>query len=245
MTSAEWDACADPHKLLNFLWANGRASRRKMRLFAVACCRRFWRLLTDERSRTAVEVAERCAEGWVTEQEREAAAWGARLAYRDAVAERQVSGFRHPELHAHVTTAAYFAAAEDAGHHEGVEGAKAMIAVCSLAARYKGSRFGGREGFWAVCCSVLRDLFGNPLRPVPALLPTVLVWNDRAVLKLAQAAYERRLLPSGHLDTGRLAVIADALEEAGCSDEAIFGHLRGPGPHVLGCHVLDLLLGKK
>jgi hypothetical protein len=41
------------------------------------------------------------------------------------------------------------------------------------------------------------------------------------------------------------AILADALEEAGCTDAAILSHLRGPGPHVRGCWVVDLLLGKE
>jgi hypothetical protein len=70
-------------------------------------------------------------------------------------------------------------------------------------------------------------------------------WRTPVVLALAGAAHEERLLPSGHLDPDRLAVLADALEEAGCSGSALLGHLRGPGPHVRGCHVVDLLLGKQ
>jgi hypothetical protein len=46
------------------------------------------------------------------------------------------------------------------------------------------------------------------------------------------------------LDTVRLAVLADALEEAGCADADLLVHLRGPGPHARGCWVLELLLGK-
>jgi hypothetical protein len=61
---------------------------------------------------------------------------------------------------------------------------------------------------------------------------------------LARAAYWYRLLPSGHLDPARLAVLADDLEDAGCTDPDLLGHLRGPGPHVRGCWAVDLLLGK-
>jgi hypothetical protein len=64
------------------------------------------------------------------------------------------------------------------------------------------------------------------------------------VLRLARAAYEDRPLPSASLDTARLAVLADALEESGCTEEALRGHLRGPGLPVRGCWALDLLLGK-
>jgi hypothetical protein len=64
------------------------------------------------------------------------------------------------------------------------------------------------------------------------------------VLKLAQAAYDNRVLPSGLLDHTGLAVLADALEEGGCSNAEILSHLRGPGPHVRGCWAVDAILGK-
>ena len=64
-------------------------------------------------------------------------------------------------------------------------------------------------------------------------------------MQFAQAAYEERELPSGHLSPTRLAVLADALEEAGCRDADLLAHLRAPGPHVRGCWALDLLLGKE
>lgn len=86
---------------------------------------------------------------------------------------------------------------------------------------------------------LVRDIFGNPFRPATAI-PTA----TTPVLSLAQAAYEHRSLPSGHLDPTRLSVLSDSLEEAGCTDEAILSHLRSPGPHVRGCWALDLILGK-
>jgi hypothetical protein len=64
------------------------------------------------------------------------------------------------------------------------------------------------------------------------------------VARLAQAAYDERHMPEGTLDTSRLAVLADALEEAGCSVADILNHLRGPGPHVRGCWLVYLCLGK-
>jgi hypothetical protein len=42
-----------------------------------------------------------------------------------------------------------------------------------------------------------------------------------------------------------MPVLADALEDAGCGDAELLGHLRGPGPHARGCFALDLLTGKE
>jgi hypothetical protein len=91
----------------------------------------------------------------------------------------------------------------------------------------------------AAQAGLLRDVFGNPFRRAPR----VGAWRTPEVLSLAQAAHEERALPAGHLDPARLAVLSDALEEAGCGDEGLLSHLRGPGPHVLGCWALDLILG--
>jgi hypothetical protein len=43
---------------------------------------------------------------------------------------------------------------------------------------------------------------------------------------------------------GGLPILADAVEEAGCTDADILGHLRGPGAHYRGCWALDSLRGK-
>src|SRR5262249_18277605 len=69
-------------------------------------------------------------------------------------------------------------------------------------------------------CVLLRDLFGNPCRPVPRD-PAWLAWHSGTIPQLAHAIYDDRDLPSGHLDPHRLAVLADALEDAGCSDQEI------------------------
>src|SRR5579883_2520647 len=71
MTEAEWMACTDPDAMLDFLF--GKVSSRKMWLFGVACCRRIWHLLDDERSREAVEVVERWVDGLALEAEMVAA----------------------------------------------------------------------------------------------------------------------------------------------------------------------------
>lgn len=87
---------------------------------------------------------------------------------------------------------------------------------------------------------LLRDILGNPFRSV-SINPD---WLTPTVLSLAQTAYEERNLPSGELDNDRLFALADALQNAGCTNPDILGHLRSVGPHVRGCWVIDLLLGK-
>jgi hypothetical protein len=82
--------------------------------------------------------------------------------------------------------------------------------------------------------NILRDLIGNPFRPVspdPA-------WRTPNVVKLAKAIYDERAFD-------RLPILADALEEAGCTNADILAHCRGAGPHVRGCWVVDMLLGKE
>jgi hypothetical protein len=91
---------------------------------------------------------------------------------------------------------------------------------------------------------LLRDLLGNLFKQ-PPFNTDWLIWQGGTALKLAASIYGDRQLPSGHLDQARLAVLADALEEAGCTEADLLDHLRGPGPHVRGCFVLDLLLGKE
>jgi hypothetical protein len=95
-----------------------------------------------------------------------------------------------------------------------------------------------------VRAALLREIFGNPFRPA-SVDPAWLAWNGGVVAGLAQAAYEAEPLPEafrpgGVLANDRLAVLADALEEAGCTDAHLLGHLRGPGPHIRGCWALDL-----
>jgi len=82
--------------------------------------------------------------------------------------------------------------------------------------------------------NLLRCLLGPlPFRPVPLDA----AWLTPDVLGIAQSLYEGGSFPD-------LPVLADALEEAGCHDSDILGHLRSPGPHARGCWVVDLLLAK-
>jgi hypothetical protein len=86
----------------------------------------------------------------------------------------------------------------------------------------------------------LHDIFGNPFHSVE--IPQE--WRTSTVTALAQAAYEERNLSDGRLNNDRLAVLADALEDAGCDNAEILNHLRGSGSHVRGCWCLDVILQK-
>jgi len=82
--------------------------------------------------------------------------------------------------------------------------------------------------------ALLRDIFGNPFRPV-AVDPA---WLIPTVTFLARMIYEERSFD-------QMPDLADALEAAGCANEEILAHCRGPGEHVRGCWVVDLILGKE
>lgn len=94
-----------------------------------------------------------------------------------------------------------------------------------------------RETQRAIQCLILRDIFGNPFRSV-SLNAAWLTWNDGSVRKIAQAIYDERAFD-------RLSILADALEEAGCTNQDILNHCRQPGDHMRGCWVVDLILGKE
>jgi hypothetical protein len=87
-----------------------------------------------------------------------------------------------------------------------------------------------------VQAALARCIFGNPFRSA-SIDPAWLAWKDRTVPRLAELVYEERAFE-------RLPVLADALEEAGCTDPEILAHCRGSGEHGRGCWVVDLVLGK-
>ncbi|HVL14590.1 MAG TPA: hypothetical protein VM529_18600 [Gemmata sp.] len=80
---------------------------------------------------------------------------------------------------------------------------------------------------------LLRDIFGNPFRP--ATLDSS--WLTSTVAALTQQMYESR-------DFSAMPILADALQDAGCTSDDILNHCRGDGPHVRGCWVVDLVLSK-
>jgi hypothetical protein len=111
------------------------------------------------------------------------------------------------------------------------------IYAARLAGRHAQGEFRVDEAEWRLMAGLLRDIC-NPFWPAPAVRMRL----PRVIRSIAEAAYEERTMPSGELETARLAVLSDALEEAGYADAAILSHLRSPGPHIRGCWAVDLLL---
>jgi hypothetical protein len=225
MTEDQWPASADAGALLARLTAEAKRHRRRLRLFSVACCRRLGRWIINERLWKCLDAAERYADGrlkdsgldhWTAEANR---SWqaaeqpGARIRNRPAVVR---------------------------AHH--------AIAYTCLSDRYRAyaraapiilgasKEFGGpfvRE-MRSLFPRLLRDIFGNPFRPVPFDR----AWRTAAVVGLAETIYADR-------DFNLMPVLGDALEEAGCDEEGVLRHCRDPQQvHVRGCWVVDLVLGR-
>lgn len=267
MNEQEWLTSNDPETMLEWLTTDAdnrkgdmdvqhiMANDRKLRLLAVACCRQVWHLLTDERSRQAVEVAERFADGEATEDEMFMMRGIAHSARYDIGYEKQ--GVSTPAHIAHV------AVAED---------------WQSITTVY--SRTDTHELIPpATQAALLREIVGNPWRPVDYDRCCSLR-NGGLVIAVAHTIYEERRFAD-------MPILADTLEEAGCTEETILQHCRGlercpkciklpdennhpPGmmfvgwghgwqpcsvcegaiwipirsPHVRGCWLLDLILGK-
>jgi hypothetical protein len=229
MTEVEWLTSTDIYKMLEYL--RGKVSDRKLRLFAVACCHRPYYQVADERQRKAVQLAERMADEDVNEDELKIvhqaahelweAAWAASLAAQ------QEAPRGTPEVEslvdADMATAAGWAILENAW--------EAAYQVTGVEWDEEHADEPAHQ------LALLRDIFGNPFRPV-AIDHSSLSWNDGTVVKLAEAIYEDQTFDG-------LPVLADALQEAGCHDTDIIGHCRHPGPHVRGCWVVDHLLTKQ
>lgn len=247
MNEAEWLASTDPQPMLQFL--HGKASSRKFRLFAIACCRRVWRWLSDERSRKAMEVSERYAEGEADALELLKAADEAGTA-----AEMIENAFRRGGSHAVTVNAAVavsqgIATAEERTmlfpYEWGPLFGFDVVAAAIAAGKFAAFAVAGSDRQFTQAkhetereaqASLVRCIFG-PISHPTSLDPAWLSWNDGTVRKLAQASYDERAFD-------HLPILADALEEAGCTDADILSHCRQPGEHVRGCWVVDLLLGK-
>ena len=210
MTEAEWLACDDSVRMLDPVRipdvVGSAPSGRRFRLFAVACGRLWGGNLSDGRLYTALDVAELFADGVVPLTD---------LHATHAV----VRGVSLSYRSCHIVEAAV------------------LPELCDVAA-YVTARCLGSGGYVRTssrkAAALLRDVFGNPFRPV-AFAPE---WRTDTAVALARTMYESR-------DFGAMPILADALQDAGCDSDEILTHCRDPKhTHVRGCWVTDLVLGK-
>lgn len=249
----------------------GRKHRRKLGLFAIASLRRIWQLL-PEGCRQCIDISERYADGGSVADDILATALAGEhevlthatdqvhaVGVGCEISKRVLGELNERQAAAFMLFAAAFAvfrctlAVVPLGVRGRLKGMPEMVVAQAARAAVAAASYNSFEREWwrpawkgeeESQANILRDIFGNPFRRLK-VEPSWLTWNDGTIVKAATAAYEERALPSGHLDNGRLAVLADMLEEAGATDAQILEHLRRPeAVHVRGCWVVDLLLGK-
>jgi hypothetical protein len=247
MNAQEWQACADPQLMLEFLGA--KVSDRKLRLFAVACCRRVAHWQPNANCRHAVDVVERFADAQAHREELEIAAavaasdcsaiyWGegqgtARCASAAAAAAAWLPTEKRA-WHGATETALWVQSA--AMHGYGRDAAQLLLGKgkftgASLKAidQLVQSIERGQQTL------LLKDIVGCPFGHRPTIDAEWLTWTAGTIGELAQAIYSQRAFD-------RMAVLADALEEAGCTNAEVLDHCRAPQCHVRGCWVIDALL---
>ena len=220
MTDFEWLNCPRPDELYLDRFAQTPRPWRKLRLYACGCCRQVWDSLMDPRSRDAVEVAERYADGVAAEAELDAAAEAA-LEACDEIDARNPNSIESGAAHAaHLS----IQAPSDVSHP--------VAWVMTRVYGYDDYAEALNTNL-AALADLFRDVFDNPYRPGRPQL----VWWTPKVKHLAQLIYEQQTF-------SRMSELASALEDAGCQDLEILAHCREERIHIKGCWVLDLLLGK-
>jgi hypothetical protein len=224
-----------------------KASDKKKRLFAVACCRRIWFMMTDHRSQMAVEVAERFADGLANWSEREAAIEAALVAREEDLqaAWELFNEFLGANPQADLPDNHALAAALICVRGEEDRLATEVDQEYREATKRPGRRFKGKTTWTPNTehipeegmdnADLIRELFGNPFRPA-AFDPA---WRTDTAVSLARQMYESR-------DFGAMPILADALQDAGCDSEDLLSHCRDTSlTHIRGCWVVDLVLGKE
>jgi hypothetical protein len=227
MTEDEWLTATDDRALRKYLESlrhhRTKKGKRKLRLMACACVRRVWHHLSVKKGQPWLLWAEALADD------------------RKDVSEPP--GPTMADLHLQPDNLTQLA--DYAAHMAGCK--SIAIAVGTGAGQAESVLFGeaSRAQRWRDPAyridraGLLREVFGNPFQPI-TLNPT---WRTRTIQGLAQSAYDERILPAGTLDPQYLGILADALEEAGCT-VGLVEHLRSAGPHIRGCWAVDLILGK-
>jgi hypothetical protein len=266
MTERKWFRCTDVGWMLDFL--KGKASDRKLRLLAVHACRRLCELPIDEQSRNAVLVAERFADGEATIEELETARARVLKAMRGhrQAAIREGPSFGFPQMLAVACAAPVaFPPLSPSSPSDGPSSlfgrydyfTNTIVEVIYVMGHYRIWQAGEppreqtdegtpSERIWnetvkqesAHQAGLLHCVFGPlPFRRVSGLA----AWpsgHGGVVTQLAEVIYQERTFD-------RLPILADALEEAGCTNSELLAHCRAPGPHTRGCWPVDLLLGKE
>jgi hypothetical protein len=218
LTEEEWLSGVNPAGMVNFL-RQRKASERKLRLFGCACCHRVWARLPSEASRQAVAVAERFADGLAKRKDLNAA-----LLACNEQANKATHDPAAMVVKVSLQMASFWASYNARVQAAGTEPLEAsQIAAHTAAMNEEGLAQG----------NLLHDIFGNPFRPVTIERN----WLTATVVELARTIYDDRFFD-------RMPILADALMDVGCEDDAILEHCRSNGPHVRGCWVVDLILGK-
>jgi hypothetical protein len=243
MTEAEW-LYPDQYPDEMLIHVGPQASERKLRLFAVGCCTRVAHLLTDVRSRRSLALIEAVAEGRrdrrALERPRPAPAMprnvtGVARYYAQAAAWNGTAPQAWEAAREVFFCSAYAAVADrtplDPARWDRDEFADDPISWLEELLDDIGEACTPE---WRWQAALVCEVFGNPFRPT-AFDPA---WRTPQVLALARTAYEERRWEE-------LPLLADALEEAGCDNDAILNHCREQGPHVRGCWVIDLVLAKE
>lgn len=213
-------------------------SERKLRLFACASVRLVWDLLTDERSRHAVSIAEDMAD----QSLRPGQLANARVSAMHAF-ERERGGTvemtqSYIDLAGNPNASPRECALYAAEQTLHPNASKAILAADNAAWALAGSRTGERYSRARNKeCDLLRCIFGNPFRK-PILRSEWREWQGGLVMEMARSIYQERNFDD-------LPILADILEEAGCDQEAILEHCREETVHAKGCWVIDLFLGNQ
>lgn len=225
MTEAEWLTTTAPIELVEHLRTKfgsnrKRAGRRKLRLFACACCRCLWSLFKNEpHCVEVIEATERFADGELSA----------------IVVQRLDESLQIPLVSSVVQT--LMLAARAVASTDVRFAAVGALEFCAQARAFDVPDSDyltvmDSQRSWAA--AVLRCIFGNPFRPAtfdPA-------WRTSDVLALARGIYDTRAF-------GRMPILVDALQDAGCNDDGVLSHCRDTAaPHARGCWVVDLVLNK-
>lgn len=235
MTEAEWLASTDLSALLRHIGASCNA--RKARLFACACCRCVW----DHLGSTSHPLIAQ-AEQWANAKGPEPNWMAARRAMEDVLAKTEElypSRYRFmPEYEARlaVLRAMASAATPETMHSTATFATRALVLETTPTEASDPRTYMRTATSLPRFCPLLREIFGNPFRPV-VVDPSWLRWRDGFVVAMARVIADEARFED-------LPILADALEEAGCDNRDLLGHLRTPDEHVRGCWALDLLLNR-